>query len=66
MADIPRSIRMMEENGMTVEIIGETSGPFRSYYFEEKKYMKEMASLSAAYSLREGIRHERLIVFKAT
>ncbi|MCH8854465.1 MAG: methyltransferase, partial [Planctomycetes bacterium] len=28
MADIPRSIDFMEQNGMTVRIVGETSGPF--------------------------------------
>ncbi len=66
MVNIPRSIKMMEECGMTVEIIGETSGPFRKYYFEDARYMKEIASFPGAYTLRDGVHYERLIVFRAT
>ena len=35
MIDIPRTIALMEECAMTVRILGETSGPFRDYYFED-------------------------------
>jgi hypothetical protein len=56
----------MEENGMQVEIIGETDGPFRPYYFEDPAYLREMASIPGAYSVRDGVHHERLIVFRAT
>ena len=66
MADIPRTIRLLEEHGMGVEIIGETDGPFRDYYFEDPVYMKEMAAIPGAYSVRDGVHHERLIVFRAT
>jgi release factor glutamine methyltransferase len=65
MADTPRSIQLMEENGMQVEILGETSGPFRDYYFEDPLYLKEMAAIPGSYSIRDGVHHERLIVFKA-
>ncbi len=66
MADVPRSIRLMEECGMGVRMVGETDGPFRDYYFEDELYMKEMASVPGAYSVRDGTYYERLIVFQAT
>jgi 16S rRNA G1207 methylase RsmC len=50
MADIPRTIRVLEENGMHVRVVGETSGPFRQYYYEDPEYMKEMAAIPGAYS----------------
>lgn len=65
MADIPRSINFMEQNGMTVRIVGETSGPFRDYYFEDPAYIAEMAAIPGCYTIREGTHYERLIVFEA-
>lgn len=65
MADVPRSLRLMRENGMAVRIVGETDGPFRDYYFEDERYMLEMASIPGAYALRDGVYHERLTVFEA-
>lgn len=65
-ADVPRTIALMEENGMMVRIAAETDGPFRDYYFEDKAYMKEMACVPGAYSIRDGVYHERLTVFEAT
>ncbi|MCZ6652763.1 MAG: methyltransferase [Planctomycetota bacterium] len=66
MADIPRSINLMEQNGMTVRIEGETSGPFRDYYFEDPAYIKEMAAIPGCYTIQDGTHYERLIVFEAT
>ncbi|MEE8141970.1 MAG: methyltransferase [Planctomycetota bacterium] len=65
MADIPRSIRLMEEHGMRVEIVGETDHLFRDYYFEDPTFMREMAAIQDAYSIRDGKHYERLIVFRA-
>ena len=65
MADIPGSIRLMEECGMGVRVVGETSGPFRPYYFEDAAFMKEIAAVPGAYSLVDGVHHERLIVFES-
>jgi hypothetical protein len=65
MADVPRSIRLMEECGMHVRIVGETDGPFRDYYFEDPAYLKEMASVRGSYDVRDGIHYERLVVFRA-
>jgi len=66
MADIPRSLELMGENGMDVEIVGETSGPFRDYYYEDEGFLREIAQVPGAYTLVDGEHHERLIVFRAT
>lgn len=66
MANIPRSISLMEECGMKVEILGETSGPFRKYYYQDAKYMKEIASFHGGYLMQDGVHYERLIAFRAT
>jgi len=65
MADVPRSLALMAENGMDVRIVGETDGPFREYYFEDPVYLREMASIPGAYTVRDGVHYERLIVFEA-
>lgn len=65
MASVPRSIRLMEECGMDVSIVGETDGPFREYYFDDAAYMREMAAIPGAYEVRDGTYYERLIVFSA-
>ena len=66
MADIPRSIRLMQEHGMDVRIIGEVDGQFRDYNYEDQVFMREMASIPGSYTLRDGVYYERLIVFEAT
>lgn len=65
MADIPRSLRMMQEHGFQVRIVGETEGPFREYYFEDEQFMREMAMVPGGYAVRAGVYYERLIVFEA-
>ena len=65
MADIPRSIRLMEECGMHVRVVGETEGPFRNYYFEDDAYLKEIAAVPGSYAVRDGVHYERLIVFES-
>lgn len=65
MADVPRSIALMEENGMQVQIAGVTDGPFREYYFDDPDYLREMAAIPGSYSVRDGVHYERLIVFEA-
>ncbi|MFQ5413118.1 MAG: methyltransferase [Phycisphaerae bacterium] len=66
MADIPRSVRLMEEHGMGVRVVGERDGPFRDYYFDDATFMREIASIPGGYSVRGGEYFERLIVFEAT
>ncbi|MHC4129354.1 MAG: methyltransferase, partial [Planctomycetota bacterium] len=65
MADIPRSLRLMEEHGMDVRIVGETDRPFRDYYFEDERYLREMAAIPGGYTVRDGVHYEQLIVFEA-
>ena len=64
MANIPRSMEQLEESGMSVRILGETSGAFRPYYFEDTEFMSEIAALPGAYTMIDGEHHERLVVFE--
>lgn len=66
MADIPRSIQLMTECGMNVQVVSETSGPFRDYYHEDAAFMRKIVEIPATYTLRDGRYYERLIVFRAT
>ena len=65
MADFARSIELMEQCGMTVRVVGETSGPFRDYYFEDDDFMRDMRRVPNGYDLRDGTYYERLAVFDA-
>ena len=64
MADIPRTLRAMEENGMEVRIVGETDGPFRQYYYDDPTFLREMAAIPGGYSVRDGQHFERLVVLE--
>ncbi|MGE4619270.1 MAG: methyltransferase [Planctomycetota bacterium] len=66
MADSPRTIRLMEESGMKVKILAEKDYPFRDYYFEDPLFMLEMAKVPGSYTVRDGVHHERLMVFEGT
>jgi release factor glutamine methyltransferase len=65
MADIPRSLRLMDECGMEVRILGETDHEFRNYYFEDPQYLLEMAKIPGGYQVRDGKQYERLMAFEA-
>ncbi len=66
MADFPRTIRLMEDCGMTVQFLGEKEYPFRDYYLEDPTFMTEIDGVADSYTLRDGIRYERLRVFEGT
>lgn len=66
MANVPRTLAFLGENGMSVRVVGETDGPFRDYYLEDEAYMTEMAAVPGGYELRDGTYYERLTVFEAT
>ncbi|RKY22681.1 MAG: hypothetical protein DRQ55_00340 [Planctomycetota bacterium] len=66
MADVPRTLRLMDECGMACRVLAETDGPFRSYYFEDQEYMTDIARIPGAYTLRDGQHYERLTVLEAT
>lgn len=64
MANIPKTISQMKGNGMRVKVIGETSGPFRDYYFEDEAFILEMAEIPGAYNMIDDVYYERLIVLE--
>ena len=65
MGDVPRTIRLLEECGLSVRIIADKDFPFRDYYFEDEVYLKEMAAVPGSYTVRDGVRYERLVAFEA-
>ena len=66
MADITRSMQLMKDCKMNVQIVGETEGPFRDYYFDDEAFMQESAKVKDGFEIRDGVHYERLIVFCAT
>ncbi len=66
MADVKRSISLMEEWGMDVRIVGRTKGPFREYYFEDKVFMENIEKFPGAYEIVDGQHIETLTVFEST
>lgn len=66
MADIPRSIQLMTECGMNVQVVGQTRDPFRDFYHEDAMFVREITKIPGAYTLRDGRYYERLIVFWVT
>ena len=65
MANLPRTLRLLEEHGMEARIVGQTSGPFRPYYFEDERFLVEMCRVPGSYSLRDGTYYETLTVLQA-
>ena len=51
---------------MDARIVGRTDGPFRSYYFEDPAFLREMAEIPGSFEVRDGKHHERLVVLEAT
>ncbi len=66
MADLPRTLGMLDEEGATTEILGQVDGPFRDYYFEDAAFMREVASVPNGYHVRDGVYYETLTVLRAT
>ena len=66
MADINRSIGLMEDWGMAVKIVGTTTGPFREYYFEDTMFLENIEMFEGAYEKDGDTYIETLIVFEAT
>jgi len=65
MADLPRTQRELERNGFRHEILGETRGPFRDYYFEDETFMREIQDVPGGFELENGTHYERLFVLRA-
>lgn len=65
MADVPRTLQLMQENGMQASLVAEIDGPFRPYYFADEAFMREMAAIPGAYTVVDGEYRERLTVLEA-
>lgn len=65
MADVPRTLRMLDEHGMQVRILGETSGPFREYYYEDDAFIRDALCVPGGSIMIDGVHHERLTAFEA-
>jgi release factor glutamine methyltransferase len=66
MADVPKTISQMEDCGISVRILAERDYPFRDYYFDDPSFILEMAKVHGSYTVRDGVHHERLVVFEGT
>lgn len=64
MADLGKTQRRLQENGFVHEVIHETEGPFRDYYFEDASFMKEIQGVPHGFEIRDGVYYERLFVIR--
>lgn len=64
MANLPRTLGLMEECGMTVRILAESDGPFRPYYLADEAFMREMAAIPGSHTLINGEYREKLTVLE--
>lgn len=65
MADLGRTQRELERNGFRHEVLGETRGPFRDYYFEDEIFMREIKGVPNGFEVENGTHYERLYVLRA-
>ncbi len=65
MADVPKSLARLDENGYDARVLAATSGPFRSYYFEDPTFLEEIETVENGYDVWDGVHYERLAVIHA-
>lgn len=66
MADLTKTVDRLNENGYDVRVLGERTGPFRDYYFEDEDFMAESRAVDGGFEVREGVHYETLSVIAAT
>ena len=66
MADIPKTLRRLVENGFVPEIVDETRGPFRAYYYDEPGFLEEAARVPDGFTTEDGTDFEHLAVIHAS
>jgi len=66
MADLAKTLDRLNENGYDVRVLGERSGPFREYYFEDEDFMMESRAVEGGFEVKEGVHYETLSVIAAT
>ena len=66
MADLPKTRRRLAENGFQIELLRDREYPFRSYYFEDETFMREIRDVPGGYEVRGETFYETLYVIAAT
>jgi len=62
MADLAKTLQRLDENGYDVTVLGERSGPFRDYYYEDEVFMEESRAVEGGFETRDGVDYETLTV----
>lgn len=65
MADIAKTLRRLEENGFSAEVVDQEENLFRDYYFEDEAFMEEIQTVPNGFEVRDGSHYETLYVVKA-
>ncbi|MCA8940119.1 MAG: methyltransferase [Planctomycetes bacterium] len=65
MADIPKSLARLDENGFEAEVVASKRFPFRDYYYEDPSFLEEAASVEQGFERVEGKEWETLSVIHA-
>lgn len=65
MADLGRTRAELERNGFDHEIVEESRGPFRDYYFDDPTFLAESAKVPQGFEHAGGTYYERLFVVVA-
>ncbi|MEM8883103.1 MAG: methyltransferase [Planctomycetota bacterium] len=66
MADVPRSLRRLDENGYDARIVESRAGPFRDYYFEDPTFLEEASRVDGGFEKRDDVYYETLSVLHGT
>ena len=66
MADLSKTITRLGENGFATKVLGEHSGPFRDYYYEDEGFMAESRAVKGGFETRDGVDYETLTVVAGT
>jgi len=62
MADVPKSLARLEENGFDAKVLETTEQVFRDYYWQDESFLAEMETVPNSYIERGGERFETLAV----
>jgi release factor glutamine methyltransferase len=66
MAGLAKTLRRLDENGYEARVLGERSGPFRDYYYEDEAFMEESRAVEGGFETRDGVDYETLTVVAGT
>ena len=66
MADLAKTLRRLDENGFDTKVLGERTGPFRDYYYEDEAFMEESRAVERGFETLDGVDYETLTVVVGT